>query len=110
MTQEYRKQYGYASPYARKIDLTTMARLKLKHVKMTEEILDAKFPHSGLKKKPEQKRLKTEESGRRIYPVPTVIDGINPNYARQLRLSMRECDLASLDNPKSRFAKGSFSP
>ena len=92
MTQEYRKQYGYSSPYTRKVDLTTMARLQLKHVKMTEEILDAKFPHPGLKQKPEHKRLKTESS-HRICAAPTVIEGVNANFARQIRMSMRECDI-----------------
>ena len=107
MTKEYRKQYGYSSPYARKVDLTTMARLRSKHIAMTEDILDAKFPVPG--QKPSHRRLKTEEIGERVIKSPP-IESVNPHLARQIRLTMRQCDITSLEDPNSKVGVGSFSP
>ena len=44
----YRDKYGYKGPYERKIDLTTKARLKNKHIEeLDTERLNKKFPLPG---------------------------------------------------------------
>ena len=45
----YREKYGYKGPYERKIDLTTLARIQSKQVKLDTEMLDRKFPLPGRK-------------------------------------------------------------
>ena len=48
----YREKYGYKGPYERKIDLTTLARIQNKQVKLDTEMLDRKFPLPGRKNQP----------------------------------------------------------
>ena len=61
IVNNHRSHFGYDNQYSRKVDLTTLHRLKAKHISMTEKELDTRFPGAGRK---EHRRLKTEETAR----------------------------------------------